>query len=229
MIVIVTDASLAIMRSDPLVGMPKGEEWVAELERRVASGALRGTRPDLDRMHFDTMQEDAIDKWLDRCEDVLLKNRDVGRGKAISSEYDLTLPGQHLYQFPIHRLPRPAPTSPTSWADFLAAAARDPVRTYTPRGADLPLMPGEGYRSHDAADVTGTLPRALETVLSAAADVVGVPVTMVASTVELFERRMEAMRPRREYQSVESRAVRRVRGGALRESRSLDRALNELR
>jgi len=91
-------------------------------------------------------------------------------------------------------------------------------------------MPGEGYRSYDAADVTGTLPAQLQTVLQAAADVVGVPVQLVAETVQLFERRMEARRPKREYYRDTQPAFRRVRAsGGLRESRSLDRALNEYR
>jgi hypothetical protein len=90
-------------------------------------------------------------------------------------------------------------------------------------------MPGEAYRKYDASDITGTLPSAIDTVLHAAAEVIGVPVQLVADTVEVFERRMEAKRPRREYpRDAPSPAFRRIRGG-LRESRSLDQALNEFR
>jgi len=61
--------------------MPKGEVWLAELEKRVKSGVLKSTsRTDLEPLRFDLMSDDDMDRWLDRAEGVLLKNRDFGIG-----------------------------------------------------------------------------------------------------------------------------------------------------
>ena len=58
----------------------------------------------------------------------------------------------------------------------------------------LPLLPGEGIRTYDSTDITGTLPREYEIVLQACSDVIGVPTEHIAKCVEVFERRLEKLR-----------------------------------
>lgn len=160
---------------------------------------------------------------------------------GITPTLRLTYTGQFLSQFPLLPVTPTPPKEPppNSWADFHESV--DPVRIAKPSVAtgnnrELPLMAGESYKSYDAKDITGTLPESLETVLQAAADVVGVTQQQVAQIVEVFEGRMEKRRPRREYHALPLRehaaspAFRRVRAsGGLRESRSLDKGLSEYR
>lgn len=121
-------------------------------------------------------------------------------------------------------LPRPPTTEKqfNSWATFHAQAALDPTlqaKAPDPKtpNRDLPLLPGEALRSYKEWDV---LPRELEIVMAAAADVVGVDIDTVRDLVVIFERRMENKRPHRPYPSVVARKMS-SQGHPLRESRSL--------
>lgn len=92
---------VVLLKDDPLIGQPRGDKWVAELKQRVESGVLKGSRAELDRQyvssssnplrlkcsdsntdrrHFIVMDGEDIDRFLDRCEDVLLKDREHGPG-----------------------------------------------------------------------------------------------------------------------------------------------------
>lgn len=209
---------LPLVATDPLIGMPKGDLWLLDLEKRLRSGVLKGPSEELERQFFDTMDGDDIDRFLDKCEDVLLKDREHGTGECL---YALVLTrGNNA--FPLPSVPRTAPPlpAPNSWAAFHTAAARDPVAQASPvpsttKNADLPLMPGEALQSFAVTEISA-LPQQLQVVLKAAADVVGVTPLQVATVVELFERRMEGVRPRRSY-STKLRAAR-LRGTMMRES-----------
>ncbi|WOO82107.1 uncharacterized protein LOC62_04G005609 [Vanrija pseudolonga] len=199
----------ALMKTEPLIGQPRGDLWVEELRSRLDSRAFQGTRTDLERLYFDGMDENDLDRFLDRCEDVLLKDRDHGA------------PGP----FPLPTAPRSTPRPPVneSWDSFHSLAARkivtlDTVPSLAGATKDLPLMPGEKLKSYDPADVTGTLPRDYEVVLNSAAQVVGVESETLAEVVQVYERKMDRQRPRREF--FDPAVQRRVVSSGLRESRS---------
>lgn len=195
---------LPLVSTDPLIGLPKGEAWISELQKLVSSGELRDDN--VKRKLFDTMAGKDIDDFLDQCEDILLKHREYGMaGNA----------------FPLpSRLQADSPSSPPDpWTSFHDEAKRDPVIQATPiapdtANAELPLMPGDAVRSFGVNDIS-YLPRDLQIVIRAAADVVGVLPTQVADVVELFERKMEKERPRRVYGDLRRRF-----SGGLRETRS---------
>ncbi|KAL1412621.1 hypothetical protein Q8F55_000368 [Vanrija albida] len=199
----------ALMKTEPLIGQPRGELWVAQLKARLDSKAFQGTGTDLERLYFDGMDTDDLDRFLDRCEDVLLKDRDYGT------------PGPFPLPATTRTTPRPPVTE--SWDSFHSEAARkivtlDTVPSLAGLTNDLPLMPGEKLKSYDAADVTGTLPPDYEIVLNSAAQVVGVEPEALAEVVQVYERRMEHQRPRREF--FDPAVQRRVAASGLRESRS---------
>lgn len=134
----------------------------------------------------------------------------------------LTLPAG---PFPLPTAPRTTPRPPVneSWDSFHSEAARrivtlDTVPSLAGLTKDLPLMPGEKFKSYDPADVTGTLPRDYEVVLNSAAQVVGVEPETLAEVVQLYERKMDRQRPRREF--IDPAVQRRVMSSGLRESRS---------
>lgn len=77
---------LALLRTDPLIGLPQPTPWLDELERRVKSGELTGSQQELGPQRFDLMEPADIDRFLDRCEDVLLKNRHHGSGKQLPAK-----------------------------------------------------------------------------------------------------------------------------------------------
>lgn len=131
--------------------------------------------------------------------------------------------------FPLPPRPKVEERDSNSWAAFHALAAADPVPQAkapdpnTPN-AELPLLPGEAVRIYDAS---ARLPRDLAIVVAAAADVVGVSQDAVRDLVTIFERRMEAARPKRAF--PETLVARKLRpalmasmtgGYPLRESRS---------
>lgn len=76
-------------------------------------------------------------------------------------------------------------------------------------------MPGEKMRSYESDDITGTLPRAYETILDAAAQVIGVDQVDVADVIELYERRLEKARIEGGRRSRSSSRVRGVPTGRL--------------
>lgn len=46
----VTDERLPLIASDPAIGMPKCEMWIAELARRLKNGAFKGSLRDMDNL-----------------------------------------------------------------------------------------------------------------------------------------------------------------------------------
>ncbi|CAK9786874.1 unnamed protein product [Cutaneotrichosporon oleaginosum] len=209
------------LRADAALGMPKMEEWVGELERRLCAGAFTGSLRDLEPLQFHEMGGVAIDAFLDRAEHVLLADRVGGAGAA----------------FPLPRVARTA-YDPNSWAAFHARSeearparhARMRTRSRTKSGRaqgcasahdmttpDLPLLPGDAVRIYT---LDKGVPHELGIVLASAAAVVGVDVDAVRRLVNRFERRMERARPK-------GPAGRRSLG-ALRETRSFG-SLGEVR
>ncbi|EKC99696.1 hypothetical protein A1Q2_06006 [Trichosporon asahii var. asahii CBS 8904] len=176
----------ALLPDDPLIGRPRAEDWLKELKKRKERGEFNY------KQHLEH-HEEAIDAFLNDAEEVLLKNREQERWAA--SNFPLP---------PKSRLPE-APTAWQSWAPFRAHAAANPVTQAPPipsstRNDALPLMPGEKIRSFDASDVTGTLPPDFELVADCAAQVAGVETQELLEIVEVFERRLEKLRPKRQLE-----------------------------
>ena len=192
-----------MIKTDPIIDAPSGRLWVEELRKRLANGTLKGSLANLNVQcvleasplvasltgrDFTTMDGDEIDKWLDRCETVLLRDRPV--------KDDDTFP-----------LPPPAFTTrpeddnaeSNSWSEYHAYAFGERIGPNhvdaQTRNAELPLIPGEKTRSYDATDFTGTLPPAFEVVINAAAEVVGVRPRDMTRIVENFERKLDHARP----------------------------------
>jgi hypothetical protein len=186
--------------------MPKWEDWVDELDRRLRSGAFKGTLRDLDALQFHAMGGDDIDRFLDRAEHVLLANRDHGPGMA---------------GFPLPHPPKIEPHNANSWEAFHEHTATDGMPQAKPPPADtpnqqLPLLPGEAVRIYGP---TAALPRPLAIVVASAAAVVGVEPEAVRELVARFERRVERARPR--APQPKTVIARTLRPAVLRESRSL--------
>ncbi len=126
------------------------------------------------------MDVDDIDRYLERCEKVLLQDRH---------------PVPDAATFPLDPALDTTPSQLSdSWSAFHASHATEtisqhPVPSDT-SNKNLPLMPGERLKTFEARDVTGTLPKDYGTVLDAAAQVIGVDEVDVAEVVESFERRM---------------------------------------
>jgi hypothetical protein len=82
----------------------------------------------------------------------------------------------------------------------------------------LPLLPGESIRSYAAYDLTGTLPAEYETVLNAAAEVVGVRARDIGKVVENIEGRLGKVKRARSRSGSRSRPGSRAqsRGGTSR-------------
>ena len=134
------------------------------------------------------MSEDDLDRYLDKCETILLsthsKSTDAG-------------------PFPLLPQSSVPPRVPRPWTVF-DSAYKSPS---TPLGNHL--TPGEKIESYDAQDMTGTLPKDYEVVLKAGAEVIGVKAYDVGIVVELFERRLEGIRKERSR----SRSRSKSRGG----------------
>jgi hypothetical protein len=92
--------------------MPKGDAWIKELDKRLKSNVFKGTRPDLERIRFDLLDGDDMDRWLDRAEGVLIKDRDFGTGKWAPSSSTNSRPAPipiSPAQAAPNAPPRPAP------------------------------------------------------------------------------------------------------------------------
>ncbi|GMK59368.1 hypothetical protein CspeluHIS016_0703830 [Cutaneotrichosporon spelunceum] len=192
---------LPLIRSDPVIGMPQWQDWVAELDRRLRTGALKGTLQDLTALQFHYMDGADVDRFLDRAEHVLLSNRDHGPGGT---------------GFPLPSPPESQAHDPNSWEAFHKRTASTAVPQAKPPAPDtpnhaLPLLPGEAVRVYAP---TATLPQPLDTIVAAAAAVVGVTPGEVRDLVARFERRVEHARPRGPRTPT-------ARMSALRESRSV--------
>ena len=127
-----------------------------------------------------------LDSYLDTCESILLRDRhpvaDAGGFPLPQTTFEPT-PSPHINPWtPFHAAPSDCITPWTVPPDL--------------SNRSLPPMPGERYRSFDASDVTGTLPREYELLLESAAHVVGITQTEMAEVVESFERRLEKHRTR---------------------------------
>lgn len=135
---------------------------------------------------FASKGPDDLDRYLDQCQAVLL-----GSHPTTTDAGPFPLP-------PVSN----AKTPPSSlWAEFHQSTDRI---EHVPHVRDA-LEPGEKIRSWDAQDVTGELPRSYETVLRAGATLVGVNPTDVATTVEMYERKLEKVR--RERSRSRSRSI----------------------
>jgi len=133
------------------------------------------------------MSEDDIDRYLDKCETILLsthsKTTDAG-------------------PFPLLPQSSVPPKVQRPWTAF------DPT-CIPPSPLGDHLTPGQVIESYDAQDMTGTLPKDYEIILKAAAEVIGVKAYDVGIVVELFERRLEGIRKERSR----SRSRSKSRGG----------------
>lgn len=94
-----TIGSLVATRSDPTIGMPDGEVWVSELEKRLKATSLSGQNPLLGKRYarqilvlcyradicrdFIEDPEDDIDRYLDLAQNVLLTDHEASRGTFI--------------------------------------------------------------------------------------------------------------------------------------------------
>jgi RNA polymerase I-specific transcription initiation factor RRN7 len=138
--------------------------------------------------NFPTMSEDDIDRYLDKCETILLsthsKTTDAG-------------------PFPLLPPSSVPPKTQAPWTAF------DPTYKHPSPPSEDHLTPGQAIESHDAQDVTGTLPKDYEVILKSAAEVIGVKGYDVGIVVELFERRLEGIRKERSR----SRSRSKSRGG----------------
>lgn len=134
------------------------------------------------------MSEDDIDRYLDKCETILLsthsKTTDAG-------------------PFPLLPPSSVPPKVQASWTAF------DPTYKHPSPPTGDHLTPGQAIESYDAQDVTGTLPKDYEVILKAGAEVIGVKAFDVGNVVELFERRLEGIRKERSR----SRSRSKSRGG----------------
>lgn len=132
------------------------------------------------------MSEDDIDRYLDKCETVLLsthsKSTDAGPFPLLPPS---SLPPKEMKSWtaynPTHRLAAPPPLGEH-------------------------LAPGQKIESYDAQDLTGTLPKDYEVILRAGAEVIGVKAHDVGIVVELFERRLEGIRKERSRSRSRSRS-----------------------
>ncbi|WVF72046.1 hypothetical protein IAT40_006858 [Kwoniella sp. CBS 6097] len=186
----------ALLRADPAIGLPVGITWVKELTSRLESGVLRGKRVDLEKQDFTKMDDDEMDTFLARCQQVLLGDReepsDVG-------------------PFPL-----PPPTNlihplipPNSWVSYHSSTDRIihqpsfPTPSNTTNNKSLPLMPGEKVRSYDSSDplILNDLPTDFEVVLNAGCEVIGWDQREVLRVLEGFERKLERIRPKNNHVS----------------------------
>lgn len=173
---------------------------------------------DLIRRDFAAMPLDDLDRYLDRCETVLLRDHNQD---PTTSPFPL-LPTSNLEATPIA----------STWEDIHQSAARLPVNDDASalEVALESLESGAQYTSYDARDYTGTLPDAYETLLMSASDLVGVSKWEIADVVELFDRRLlkvsrrrNSARSRSASRSV-SRSRSRGEGGTRSRSRTQFRA-----
>ncbi|ORY24983.1 hypothetical protein BCR39DRAFT_545473 [Naematelia encephala] len=211
------DLRTVLAKDDPLIGLVEGKRWIEELRVRLKDGTLLGSRVNLRKQHFESMELDDLDRYLDQCDSVLLSRHDT------SASTD-TAPFPHIPLMNNQPPPlddnvnRPPPLDDNvnqfpplndndndninSWTTFHTSRSEaDIVSLWTVpidlRNKELPLMPGEKIKSYDASDITGTLPEKYEVVLRAAAQVVGVDPEDVARVVEKFETRIRNLMARR--------------------------------
>lgn len=132
------------------------------------------------------MSEDDIDRYLDKCETVLLSTH----SKSTDAGPFPLLPPSSL-----------PPKEKKSWTAYNPAhrpAAPPPLGEH--------LAPGQKVESYDAQDLTGTLPKDYEVILRAGAEVIGVKAHDVGIVVELFERKLEGIRKERSRSRSRSRS-----------------------
>lgn len=125
--------------------------------------------------NFAAMDKDDLDRYLDQCQTVLLGNH--------TSSTDAGL-------FPLGPPSDTPPAPDRSWTDFHQKA---PLMSIIPTPENQGLEAGEKIRSWDSKDVTGELPVEYETVVKAAAEVIGVTPRDVGVIVEVYERKLDKM------------------------------------
>jgi hypothetical protein len=219
------------------------EMLVTELSRRLDEGALNESHGELglqsvdlvDRVpmltHSDFVKMDSsqLDRFLDRCEHVLLRDRPLLNGTSTREHcLDPKLTLDPVFPLPSSTaVPAFGADEGASWRDFHASAENISHRTIpanTPN-KDLPLLPGEAIRSYNSRDLTGTLPAPYEVILRAAAEVVGVRERDMARLVELIEMKLyKAKAKRRGSNASEQRSRPNSRPGSRPNSRPPSRA-----
>lgn len=149
------------------------------------------------------MSTDDLDRYLDQCESILLSHHSTSTDAG---------------PFPLLPKSSVPPKSKPTWTEYHASFI--PTRPASP--SNDALQPGEGYKSYDAQDVTGELPRSYEVILKCAAQVIGVKAFDVGVVVELFERRLEGVRKERSRSRSRSKSRSRSRpASASRRKRGL--------
>ena len=198
-------------KSDPAIGLPEQDPWLEQLNALLEKGRLKSDAASLDKQSvikqirklvlnrcrdFISMGNDAIDRYLNHCRDVLLQDR-----YPISDS-----------TFPIFEANTEDAMSGHSlrntWRKFHNDNSAHIIPHYSVpsdmANKALPLMPGEKIRSYDAGDVMGTMPRAYDVVLRAASELIGVKQMDLSEVVELYERRLEQVRLREGRRSFSS-------------------------
>ncbi|ODN89154.1 hypothetical protein L198_06473 [Cryptococcus wingfieldii CBS 7118] len=176
----------ALLSRDPAIGLPKGEIWLRELDRRLGEGILsaRKKAPRISQAYFVSMEDADINSFLDNAEHILL---------------DHHAPGSDATHFPL------PPSSPVlkpnkkSWTAFHSDLT-PVVHTRPPLAQSsqtLPLMPGEKTRSYDTKDAFGLYPREMEVVLKSAGEAVGFDWKEVGKVVKHWERKLEKVKGER--------------------------------
>ena len=121
------------------------------------------------------MDKDDLDRYLDQCQTVLLGNHSLSTDTG---------------PFPLEPPSDIPPATHRSWAEFHQTV---PLTNIVPTPENQGLESGEKLRSWDSKDITGELPREYETVLKAAAEVIGVTPQEVGVVVEVYERKLDKM------------------------------------
>lgn len=149
------------------------------------------------------MAEDDLDLYLDQCQSVLL-------------DYHSTATDAGPFPLP-HMSDTPATNEP-SWKEHHQSV--ELIRPVSTDPANPRLSPGERVRSWDAQDVTGELPMEYETVLQAAAQVIGLTPHDVGVVVQLYERQLDKVKKERSRSRSASRSRARSVGRPVSAGRS---------
>ncbi|WVQ71389.1 hypothetical protein IAR50_000923 [Cryptococcus sp. DSM 104548] len=176
----------ALLSRDPAVGLPKGDIWLGELERRLSDGVLsaREKAPRISQAEFVSMEDVDIDSFLNKAEHVLL---------------DHHAPGSDASHFPLPSIPPVPESNKNSWTAFHSDLTPI-VHTLPPLAQSsqkLPLMPGEKTRSYDTKDAFGLYPREMEIVLKSAGEAVGFEWKEIGKVVKHWERKLEKVKGER--------------------------------
>ncbi|OXG53108.1 RNA polymerase I-specific transcription initiation factor RRN7 [Cryptococcus neoformans] len=171
----------AIVSEDPAIGLPQEAPWLKELCERFENGLFKTRdRGPSKKLNFITMQEDELDAFLNKSEEILLDHR-----APIPDANRFPLPPFKPQQTPI--------IPPNTWVSHHSSLLTIPYTEISPLSHSselLPLMPGEKIRSYSTSDRAGMLPKQYETVLKCAAQSIGWKKAVLGKIVEVFERKL---------------------------------------